>query len=29
MEKLEYYTVEPNLKQIYGKRVTKDTVFDE
>lgn len=29
MEKLEYYTIEPNLKQIYGKKVTKDTVFDE
>lgn len=30
MEKLEYYTIKPNLKQIYGKRVTKDTApFDE
>lgn len=29
MEKLEYYTIEPNLKQIYGKKVTKDTIFDE
>lgn len=29
MEKLEYFTIEPNLKQFYGKTVTKDTVFDE
>ena len=29
MEKVEYYTLRPNLKQIYGKKVTKDTVFTE
>ena len=29
MSKLEYYTIKPNLKQIYGKKVTKDTVFEE
>ena len=29
MEKLEYFTIEPNLKQFYGKTVTKDTIFDE
>ena len=29
MEKLEYYTLKPNLKQIYGKKVTKDTTFTE
>ena len=29
MEKLEYFTIMPNLKQFYGKTVTKDTVFDE
>lgn len=29
MEKLEYFTIEPNLKQFYGKTVNKDTVFDE
>lgn len=29
MSKLEYYTIKPNLKQIYGKRVTKDTKFKE
>lgn len=28
-EKIEYYTVRPNLKQIYGKKVNKDTVFTE
>lgn len=28
-EKVEYYTVKPNLKQIYGKKVTKDTEFTE
>lgn len=28
-EKIEYYTLRPNLKQIYGKKVTKDTVFTE
>lgn len=29
MEKLEYFTIMPNLKQFYGKTVTKDTIFDE
>ena len=29
MEKIEYYTLRPNLKQIYGKRVTKETEFEE
>lgn len=29
MEKIEYYTLKPNLKQMYGKKVTKDTVFTE
>ena len=29
MEKIEYYTLKPNLKQIYGKRVNKDTVFTD
>ena len=29
MEKIEYYTLKPNLKQIYGKKVTKDTTFTE
>ena len=29
MEKVEYYTIRPNLKQIYGKKVNKDTVFTE
>lgn len=29
MEKLEYFTIEPNLKQFYGKTVTKETIFDE
>ena len=29
MDKIEYYTLRPNLKQIYGKKVTKDTVFNE
>ena len=29
MEKVEYYTLKPNLKQVYGKKVTKDTVFTE
>jgi hypothetical protein len=28
-QKIEYYTLRPNLKQIYGKKVTKDTVFTE
>ena len=29
MEKVEYYTLRPNLKQIYGKKVTKETVFED
>ena len=29
MEKVEYYTVRPNLKQLYGKKVNENTVFDE
>lgn len=29
MEKVEYYTIKPNLKQIYGKKVFKDTEFTE
>ena len=29
MGKVEYYTLKPNLKQIYGKKVTKDTTFTE
>lgn len=29
MEKIEYYTLKPNLKQVYGKKVNKDTVFTE
>lgn len=29
MEKVEYYTLRPNLKQIYGKKVNKDTTFTE
>lgn len=29
MEKLEYFTIMPNLKQFYGKKVNKETVFDE
>lgn len=29
MEKLEYYTLKPNLKQLYGKKVNKDTYFEE
>lgn len=28
-EKIEYYTIRPNLKQIYGKKVTKNTKFEE
>ena len=28
-EKVEYYTIKPNLKQIYGKKVSKDTKFTE
>ena len=29
MEKIEYYTVKPNLKQLFGRKVTKDLKFDE
>lgn len=29
MEKIEYYTVKPNLKQLFGRKVTKELVFDE
>lgn len=29
MEKVEYYTLRPNLKQIYGKKVTKETEFED
>jgi len=29
MGKVEYYTIKPNLKQIYGKKVFKDTEFKE
>lgn len=28
-EKIEYYTITPNLKQLYGKKVFKDTEFTE
>jgi hypothetical protein len=28
-KKLEYYTLKPNLKQFYGIKVHKNTVFDE
>ena len=28
-EKVEYYMIEPNLKQLYGKKVYKDTEFEE
>ena len=29
MEKIEYYTVKPNLKQLFGRKVTKEMEFDE
>ena len=29
MEKIEYYTLRPNLKQVYGKKVDKNTKFVE
>ena len=29
MEKIEYYTLRPNLKQIYGKKVNEETEFTE
>ena len=28
-EKVEYYTLRPNLKQLYGKKVDKNTKFEE
>lgn len=28
-EKVEYYTLRPNLKQYYGKRVNKETEFTD
>lgn len=29
MEKIEYYTLKPNLKQLFGRKVTKELEFDE
>ena len=29
MDKREYYTVKPNLKQLFGRKVTKELEFDE
>ena len=29
MEKVEYFTIKPNLKQIYGKKVDKNTKFED
>lgn len=29
MDKIEYYTVKPNLKQLFGRKVTKELEFDE
>lgn len=29
MEKIEYYTVKPNLKQLFGRKVTKELEFNE
>lgn len=29
MKKIEYYTVKPNLKQLFGRKVTKKLEFDE
>jgi len=29
MEKIEYYTIKPNLKQLFGRKVTKELEFDE
>lgn len=26
---MEFYTIKPNLKQIYGKKITKELKFDE
>ncbi len=28
-EKIEYYMAKPSLKQIYGKKINKNTKFDE
>lgn len=28
-EKIEYYTVKPNLKQLFGRKVTKELKFNE
>ena len=28
-EKMEFYTVKPNLNQIYGKKIDDETTFDE
>ena len=28
-EKIEYYMAKPSLKQIYGKKINKNTEFDE
>lgn len=28
-EKIEYYTIKPNLKQLFGRKVRKDLEFDE
>lgn len=27
--KIEYYTVRPNLKQLFGRKITKELEFDE
>ena len=29
MNKIEYYTVKPNLKQLFGRKVSKELEFDE
>lgn len=29
MEKIEYYTLRPSLKQYFGRKVTKELEFDE
>lgn len=29
MEKIEYYTLRPNLKQYFGRKITKNLSFDE
>ena len=28
-KKIEYYTIKPNLKQLFGRKVTKELEFDE